>query len=65
MFFSRQKEDDTTVSIYTEEELEDRENDNYLRPDDVEEELGKAMFLTPCYFPCFDAGPGRSKWYRT
>ncbi len=46
MFFSWQKEDDTTVSIYTEEELEDRENDNYLRPDDEEEELGKAMFVT-------------------
>ena len=42
--FSNEKESDTTASIYTEEELEDRKNDNYLKPDDDEEELGKVFF---------------------
>ena len=39
-FLSWQKKTDRSGSIYTEEELEDRKNDNHL-PSDYDDELGR------------------------
>ena len=40
MFFVLTKKTDRSGSIYTEEELEDRKNDNHL-PSDYDDELGR------------------------
>jgi hypothetical protein len=40
MFYLWEKKTASLAAIYFEEELEDRKNDNYLRPDDEDAELG-------------------------